>query len=76
MGNWQPKAYRTMPPSSSCLSWMEMGKGVQVRQAAKSRDFRQLRGACPSYPWPLPGVTLLRAKPLGLVSHTLGLGQA
>lgn len=35
----------------------------------------QLGAACPSHPWPLAGVTLLRAKPLGLVSHTLGLGQ-
>lgn len=76
MGNWQPKAYSSMPSSSSCFSWMEMWEEVRVRQAVKSRDFPPAEWYLSLTPRPLPGVTLLRAKPLGLASHTLGLGQA
>ena len=62
-----------LPPLLAvCPGEMEWGGSGKLQRAETSC---QLGAACPSQPWPLPGVTLLRAKPLGLVSRTLGLGQ-
>lgn len=73
-----------LSPSASCLSWVEMrGSGVGVGQGqanSKEQRLAASRGGEGGY----LSLTLLApswghpsgAKPLGLVSHTLGLGQA
>lgn len=53
-----------------------MGSGLGSGRDQRGETSCQPDGTYLSHPWPLSGVTILRAKSLGLVSHTLGLGQA
>lgn len=71
----QPEALRTISlPQLSVLHGDGGKEPARVRQRGETSCL--LGGTYPSHPCPLPGVTLLKAKPLGLVPHTLGLGQA